>query len=144
LTLLATLYPTLLLRLNVFLAMLAKPNLELVGIHDSCPPLHAATNTYGERMKYNPDKHHRQSIRLKDYDYTSAGAYFITLCTYQKQHLFGEIVDGEMIVNDAGKIIGEEWSRSAEIRKEIKLDEFVIMPNHIHGVTWIVTQDPSP
>jgi putative transposase len=95
-------------------------------------------------MKYNPDKHHRQSIRLKDYDYASAGAYFITLCTYQKQHLFGEIVAGEMVLNEVGKIVYEEWLRSKEIRKEIELDEFVIMPNHIHGIAWILPSDPLP
>jgi putative transposase len=95
-------------------------------------------------MKYNPDKHHRQSVRLKDYDYASAGAYFITLFIYQKQHLFGEIVAGEMVLNEVGKIVDEEWLRSTEIRKEIELDEFVIMPNHIHGIAWILPSDPLP
>jgi putative transposase len=95
-------------------------------------------------MSYNPDKHHRQSIRLKNYDYSSVGAYFITLCTYQKQHLFGDIVEGEMVLNTMGKIIDEEWLRSAGIRKEVELDEFVIMPNHVHGIIWILPIDPSP
>jgi putative transposase len=94
-------------------------------------------------MKYNPDKHHRQSTRLKNYDYTSRGAYFITLCTYQKQYLFGDIVEGEMVLNDMGKIIDEEWARSAGIRKEIELDEFVIMPSHVHGILWILPPDSS-
>ena len=56
-------------------------------------------------MKYNPDKHHRHSIRLKGYDYAQLGAYFITICTQNRACLFGEIVDGEMMLNDAGKMV---------------------------------------
>ena len=81
-------------------------------------------------MKYNPEIHHRRSIRLKGYDYTQPGAYFVTMVTHQ----------GEMILSPLGKIVQEEWFRSGEIRKEIRLfdDEFVIMPNHVHGINWIV------
>jgi putative transposase len=90
-------------------------------------------------MKYNPEIHHRRSIRLKGYDYTQPGAYFITICTYQRMHVFGEIVNGEMILNDAGKIARDEWFKTAELRSYVKLyeDEFVIMPNHGHGIIWI-------
>src|SRR5215211_564252 len=90
-------------------------------------------------MKYNPQIHHRRSIRLKGYDYTRPGAYFITICTYQRIHIFGEIVNGEMILNDTGKIARDQWFKTAELRPYVKLyeDEFVIMPNHIHGIVWI-------
>jgi hypothetical protein len=60
-------------------------------------------------MKFNPQKHHRRSIRLKGYDYSSAGAYFVTIVTWQREMLFGEIVNGEMILNDLGEIVSEKW-----------------------------------
>jgi len=90
-------------------------------------------------MTYDPERHHRRSIRLAGYDYTQAGAYFVTLVTHQRECLFGEIVDGEMLLNEIGRIVRDEWFRSAEIRREIALDpdEFVVMPNHIHGIVWI-------
>jgi len=94
-------------------------------------------------MKYDPQKHHRRSIRLKGYDYTQPGAYFVTICTYQRDEIFGEIINGEMRLSALGKIVREEWLRSAEIRKEIQVfeDEFMIMPNHLHGINWIVGAD---
>lgn len=85
-----------------------------------------------------PEIHHRRSIRLKEYDYSQPGAYFITICTHQREHLFGEIVDGVMKLNEHGQIAQEEWQKTALIRNEIELDEFVIMPNHFHGIIWIV------
>jgi REP element-mobilizing transposase RayT len=90
-------------------------------------------------MKYNPEIHHRRSIRLKGYDYTQPGAYFVTFCAYQRIHLFGEVVDGNVILNDRGKIARDEWFKTAELRPYVKLyeDEFVIMPNHGHGIIWI-------
>jgi REP element-mobilizing transposase RayT len=91
-------------------------------------------------MPYDRQKHHRRSIRLKGYDYAQAGAYFVTLVSYQRENYFGEVVDGKVQLSPLGEIIREEWFRSTEIRKEIRLneDEFVIMPNHIHGIVWIV------
>ena len=94
----------------------------------------------GERMKYNPKIHHRRSIRLKGYDYTQPGAYFVTFCSYQRDEIFGEVINGEMKISVLGKIVCDEWLRSAAIRKEIRLfdDEFIVMPNHGHGIIWIV------
>jgi REP element-mobilizing transposase RayT len=94
-------------------------------------------------MKYNPDTHHRRSIRLKHYDYSQPGAYFVTICTHDRECLFGEIVDNEMILNDYGKIVCEEWFLSTKIRNEIELyeNEFVVMPNHIHGIVWVNSND---
>jgi putative transposase len=91
-------------------------------------------------MKFDPKKHHRESTRMKGYDYSLAGAYFITLVTYQREMLFGEIENGEMKLNHRGEVVQEEWFRSADIRREIRLypEEFVVMPNHIHGIVWIV------
>ena len=94
-------------------------------------------------MKFDPQKHHRHSIRLQGYDYTQSGAYFVTLVTYQRNVLFGEIIDGEVKLNRKGEIVQEEWFASVDIRKEIRLhpEEFVVMPNHIHGIVWIEYDD---
>ena len=91
-------------------------------------------------MTYNPEIHHRRSIRLKGYDYTQPGAYFVTLVTHHREEIFGEIINGEMKLSPLGEIVRQEWFRSGEIRREIQLfeDEFAIMPNHGHGVVWIV------
>jgi REP element-mobilizing transposase RayT len=94
-------------------------------------------------MSFNPDNHHRRSIRLDGYDYSSSGAYFITIGTYQRQCLFGNVIDGAMHLNDMGHIVAEEWMRSQTIRQEIQFDEWVIMPNHIHGIVWIQSPDTS-
>jgi REP element-mobilizing transposase RayT len=88
-------------------------------------------------MTYNPDIHKRQSIRLKGYDYSQSGLYFITICCYQRECFFGNIINSQMILNNFGQLIKEEWLKSAEIRKEIELDDFVIMPNHFHGIVII-------
>ncbi len=94
-------------------------------------------------MKYNPDKHHRQSIRLKGYDYASAGAYFITLCAFQKQHLFGEVVDGKMVLNELGSIVHFEWKWTEIVRPTIDMDVYVVMPNHLHGIV-VFGSDENP
>jgi len=88
-------------------------------------------------MKYNPQIHHRKSIRLKGYDYSQAGAYFITICIKDRECLFGKIVNGEMILNDYGKIANDEWLKTAQLRPNILLEDFVIMPNHMHGIIVI-------
>jgi putative transposase len=93
-------------------------------------------------MGYEPDHHHRKSIRLSGYDYSGPGGYFVTLVTHVRECLFGEIVNGVMHPTELGNIVLEEWKRSAEIRKEIRLDECVVMPNHFHGILFIF--DPSP
>ncbi|MFN9406925.1 MAG: transposase, partial [Dolichospermum sp.] len=77
------------------------------------------------------------SIRLKGYDYSQSGLYFITICCYQRECLFGNIMNSQIILNNFGQLIKEEWLKSAEIRKEIEFDDFVIMPNHFHGIVII-------
>ncbi len=94
-------------------------------------------------MAYNPEIHHRRSIRLPDYDYAQPGAYFVTFCVAQGECLFGEIVGGVVRLSRFGVIAREEWFRSAEIRAGILLyeEEFVIMPNHGHGIIRIISGD---
>lgn len=94
-------------------------------------------------MTGNPNIHCRRSIRLKGYDYSQAGLYFITICTQNQLCLFGEIADngrGTMIcaLNEYGRIAEKEWIKTSKMRKNIQLDGFVIMPNHIHGIIEII------
>ena len=85
-------------------------------------------------MKYNPDIHHRKSIRLKGYDYAQAGLYFITLCTQNRECLFGEIINGVMVNNNAGTMI-EKWYFKLENKyPNIKCHEMIVMPNHFHCI----------
>lgn len=87
-----------------------------------------------------PQKPHRRSIRLKGYDYTQAGAYFVTIVTQGRECLFGEAMHGAIDLSQAGKIAQEEWFNTGEIRPNVKLneDEFIVMPNHVHGIIWIM------
>ncbi|MDP2695078.1 MAG: hypothetical protein Q8O58_09455 [Gallionella sp.] len=89
-------------------------------------------------MSNQPDERHRRSLRLKGYDYSQAGAYFVTICAHGKECLFGEIESGVMRLNEYGDIVASEWMKSAEVRSEIECGEFVLMPNHFHGIVHIV------
>ena len=88
-------------------------------------------------MKFNPDIHHRKSIRLKGYDYSQAGLYFITICTHERLPLFGTIKDGDMALNDAGIMAEKCWSEIPDHFHQVFLGGFVVMPNHIHGIIEI-------
>ncbi|MDV6346496.1 transposase [Nitrosomonas sp. Is35] len=88
-------------------------------------------------MTYNPTIHRRKSIRLQGYDYSQAGAYFITVCTHNRAPLFGEIVDGFMALNTAGQIVEKCWCAIPEHFPQVTLDEFVVMPNHVHGIITV-------
>lgn len=95
--------------------------------------------------KYNPNKTgnhegypNRRSIRLKGYDYSQAGLYFVTICVKNRECLFGDISDGKMILNDAGKMIETEWLKLPQRFKNIELHEYTIMPNHFHAILQIV------
>ncbi|WNZ26256.1 transposase [Leptolyngbya sp. NK1-12] len=90
---------------------------------------------------YDPQKHHRRSIRLKGYDYTTAGAYFITLCTHQRECLFGTIEDGQMQLSLLGQIVQSCWLRLPQHFQSVELDAFVVMPNHVHGIIWLGGMD---
>ncbi len=82
--------------------------------------------------------HHRRSLRLKNYDYSKSGYYFITICTQNREHLCGKIVDDGMVLNVAGDMIHSLWFDIMNDFFNIVLHEFVIMPNHIHGIIEIV------
>jgi hypothetical protein len=89
-------------------------------------------------MLYNPEKHRRRTIRLQDYDYSQAGAYFITICTKNRECLFGEIVDSEMCLNEWGEIVAVFWNEVPRHFRNVELDAFIVMPNHVHGVLIII------
>jgi REP element-mobilizing transposase RayT len=102
--------------------------------------------THDGYTKYDPRKHpfdhaqgrHRKSIRLQGYDYSQAGAYFITIVTQGREPLFGEIINGEMRLNPAGKIVQDEWERLSQRFKFIVLGIYVVMPNHFHAIIVFV------
>ena len=88
-------------------------------------------------MTFNPDIHHRRSIRLKEYNYSGVGAYFVTLCAFQRECLFGDVVDSEMLVNPYGEIVRECWKRLPDYFPYVEIDGFVVMPNHFHALLLI-------
>ncbi len=88
-------------------------------------------------MSFDPDKHYRRSIRLKEYDYAQPGGYFITIVTYQRECLFGEIVGEEMRLNKYGLVAQQHWERLPKRFPDIELGRFVMMPNHMHGIIII-------
>ena len=93
-------------------------------------------------MAYNPKIHHRQSYRLKGYDYSQAGLYFITICTHNRECFFGHIENNGasqvMCLNDLGKIADEFWLKIPEHFPDTALHEHVVMPNHMHGIIELV------
>ena len=88
-------------------------------------------------MRYDPDRHHRRSIRIGGYDYSQAGAYFVTICTFERVLLFGNVVDGEMRLNETGRIVQQVWVGLADRFVAAHLDTFVVMPNHVHAVVML-------
>jgi len=93
-------------------------------------------------MRFHPERHHRRSIRLKGYDYRQAGAYFVTVCTQDRSFLFGEMVHGEMRLNDAGKMVYDVWNDLPAFYPGVQTDAFIVMPNRIHGIIILVGADP--
>ena len=91
-------------------------------------------------MKYNRQLHHRHSIRLKEYDYSQPGAYFFTVVTTGRTSLFGKIVNGEMDLNELGRIVLAAWMDLPNHYPYIELGTFVIMPNHVHGIVVFTTE----
>ena len=105
----------------------------------SMPEKHESIPTEMRAM-YDSSKHHRRSIRLNGYDYSQAGAYFVTICTEARECLFGEIVDAEMRLNEHGRIVCECWDVIPQRFPNVELDEFVVMPNHVHAII-VITDD---
>ena len=83
-------------------------------------------------MRFDPEKHHRRSIRLPEYDYAGPGAYFVTICTQGRVCLFGEVVNHTMVPNDAGRMLQTAWDELPDRFPGVDIDAFVVMPNHIH------------
>lgn len=91
----------------------------------------------GQGMAFNPEVHHRGSIRLKGHDYSRAGAYFITICVKNRECLFGDIVNREMRLNDVGRMVQTVWDEIPKCYPGINNDVFQIMPNHVHAVVIV-------
>ena len=112
------------------------------------PPLRIV----GENMKFDPKIHHRRSIRLAGYDYTLPGAYFVTIDTWNREHLLGMVVAGEMRLNRLGCIVQQVWNDLPNHYPNVQLDAFCVMPDHIHGIILLtdmrrggsIRQTPGP
>jgi putative transposase len=88
--------------------------------------------------RYDLDKRHRQSIRLRGWDYRRIGAYFVTIVAYGRETLFGQVMDGEMVLSAYGRVAATMWQRLPSHFPCVRLDKFVVMPNHVHGIIWLV------
>ena len=85
----------------------------------------------------------RRSIRLKGYDYAQEGVYYVTVCVGERACLFGDVRDGEMMLNDAGRTVDKWWSELPQKYNTVKIDEYQVMPNHLHGIIMIVENDET-
>ena len=94
-------------------------------------------------MQYNPNIHHRRSIRLQGYDYAEAGAYFITVTTHRRLCLFGEMTGGAAHMNDAGLMVDRWWAELNKKFSAVETDESVVMPNHFHGIICLNLGEPN-
>ena len=95
-------------------------------------------------MRFDPEKHHRRSIRLPEYDYAGPGAYFVTICTQGRVCLFGEVVNHTMVPNDAGRMLQTAWDELPDRFPGVDIDAFVVMPNHIHGIIALTAPVGAP
>ncbi len=95
----------------------------------------------GTPMTKFKDKYRIESTRLAGWDYSAPGWYFVTICTAWRALSLGEVVDGQMQLSPAGQIVAEEWLRTPQVRSDVALDEWVVMPNHVHGIIVIVPPD---
>ncbi len=92
-------------------------------------------------MTYDPGIHHRQSIRLRGYDYSQGGAYFVTICARDRVCVLGEVVDGEMRLSSFGDVVSRCWEALPEHYSTVELDSLVVMPNHVHGILFLGDSD---
>jgi putative transposase len=89
-------------------------------------------------MKYDPDKHHRRSIRLRGYDYATPGAYFVTICTQNRTCLFGDVLEDTIRLNDAGQMVRASWEQLPQRFPVLELDAYIVMPNHFHAIAMLI------
>jgi putative transposase len=94
-----------------------------------------------DQPKFDPQRHYRRSIRLGGYDYSRAGAYFVTIVTYRRECLFGEVVNGEMGLNEFGIIADECWRAIPEHFPHVEFAAHIVMPNHVHGIIVVTGMD---
>jgi REP-associated tyrosine transposase len=87
--------------------------------------------------KFDPQKHHRRSIRLQGYDYASVGAYYVTIVAWHRECLFGEVVNKEMMLNRYGEIVQKWWEEIPVHFPDVETGAFIVMPNHVHGIIFI-------
>jgi REP element-mobilizing transposase RayT len=87
---------------------------------------------------------HRRSIRLKEYDYSAPGAYFVTICANDRKCVFGEIKRGTPILNDVGKMVTDYWTQLSKRFSNVQIDTFIVMPNHFHGIIIVGAGFPRP
>ena len=87
------------------------------------------------------NKYRIESARLKNWDYTNDAAYFVTICIKNMRNYFGKIIDDKVILTKTGKIVDEEWLKTKDIRKNVILDEYIVMPNHFHGIIMILNEN---
>ncbi|MDJ0650318.1 MAG: transposase [Xenococcaceae cyanobacterium MO_188.B19] len=92
-------------------------------------------------MTLYKNKYRIESARCPQWDYTSNGHYFVTICTHNRQHFFGNVIVGKMQLSDIGVIVAQEWQKTPHIRPNVQLDEWVVMPNHFHGI--IIINNPE-
>lgn len=92
-------------------------------------------------MRYDSDRQHRRSIRLRDYDYAQDGAYFVTICVQERECLFGAIIDGTMELSVFGRVVEDEWAKTSSIRPNVEIDAFVVMPNHFHAIVVVASDE---
>ncbi len=83
-------------------------------------------------------RRNRKAIRLREYDYSQTGGYFITICTYNREYLFGKVINHQMMLNKTGEIVKQWWLKSEDKFTNIKLENYVVMPNHIHGIIMVM------
>ena len=95
-------------------------------------------------MTLYKNKYRVESARLKNWDYTSPGFYFVTLCTRGRECFFGDVVNDVMQLSSAGQIVAEEWMKTESVRANVKMDAWVVMPNHVHGIVQITHRIELP
>ncbi|MFO7983355.1 MAG: transposase [Desulfuromonadales bacterium] len=95
-------------------------------------------------MKFHPETHHRRSIRLQGYDYSRAGAYFVTICVQGWRCLFGEVANNGMVLNEGGKMVRHTWLNLGDRFQNLTVDEFIVMPNHFHGIIFLTDRRGEP
>lgn len=112
-----------------------------VGANYIRPKTNNVETLTGVKMKFNPDIHHRKSLRLKHYDYRQNGLYFITICCKNRECILGNIVYDTVILTNLGQMVEQCWLKIPEYYPQVKLHHFVIMPNHLHGIIEIASDN---